>query len=312
MQIIDLIDLPDSPQYDMIRANPPDKIILNENARCSLWWKNTPTTDKPNGLIGHFHAETADSAAQVLKVAEVFLIQQGCQEIIGPMDGNTWNPYRLVSWTDGSEPFFMEPQNPVEWPKYWHLAGFTPFHEYISSVTDKFEFFDSQLLSTKERLKQSGISWRSIERSSFEKDLRKVFKLSLEAFSNNRLYTPISEDIFLKQYLPYADKVDTDLMLISKDENDECCGFVFAIPDYEQLQRGEKASRLIIKTLAVSEKCRSVGLGTILVEEVQKKAMEKGFTEFIHALMHSRNNSTNIGKLSRIMRRYTLYKKELL
>jgi predicted N-acetyltransferase YhbS len=100
-------------------------------------------------------------------------------------------------------------------------------------------------------------------------------------------------------------------MLVAEDKEGECCGFIFAIPDYQQLQRGEKLSRLIVKTLAVSAKRRSAGLGSILVEEVQKKAIEKGFTEAIHALMYSQNNSTNIGKFSRVMRRYTLYKKEL-
>jgi len=311
MQIIDITDLPDSPQFDMMRADSSDKILLGKNAHCSLWWNSTPKTEKPNGLIGHFYAETAEDAAEVLKQAEALLLQQGCQKAIGPMNGNTWKPYRFVSWSDDSPPFFMEPQNPIEWPAYWQDAGFSPFYEYISSVTDKLEMSDPRLPRTKERLQKNGIKWRSIERYCFEEDLRKVFKLSLETFSNNILYTPISEAIFLKQYLPYADKVDTDLTMIATDENDDCCGFVFAIPDYQQLKRDEKLSRIIVKTLAVSGKRRSVGLGSVLVEKVQKKAAEKGFTESIHALMYSQNASANIGKFSRTMRRYTIYHKNL-
>jgi hypothetical protein len=196
MQIIDVSDLPDSPQYDIIRANPPDKVIVAEKAHCSIWWKNTPATDKPNGLIGQFSAENAEAASAVLHAAEKFLKDQGCLEVIGPMDGNTWRPYRLVCWSDNSQPFFMEPQNPSEWNDYWMQAGFTPFHEYISSVTEELELSDPRLPRTKERLQQNGINWRSIRRENFEEDLRKVFKLSLEAFSSNILYTPIREEIF--------------------------------------------------------------------------------------------------------------------
>ena len=312
MNYIDVCDLPGEPKFEPMRNNPPDKILVVENSHCSLWWKNTPSTEKPNGLIGHFHPDSAQAAATLLKAAEDFLKKQGCLEIIGPMDGNTWKPYRLVSWSDNSAPFFMEPQNPTEWPEYWQDAGFTPYHEYISSVTEKLQLSDPRLPRTRERLKENGISWRCIQRSSFEADLRQVFKLSLEAFSQNILYTPISKEAFLQQYLPYADKVDTDFMLIAEDKTRECCGFVFAIPDYQQLQRGEQLSRLIVKTLAVSAKRRSAGLGSVLVEAVQKKALEKGFTHAIHALMYSQNNSANIGKYSRVMRRYTLYKKNLL
>jgi len=306
--------LPDKAEFQSMRLNAGDLCLINENsnAYCSLWWQNVPELPGSQpGLIGHFFAENAEEARGLLELACKTLKEHECNLAIGPIDGNTWKPYRLVSWSGNDNPFLMEPTNPAEWPEFWQNSEFEPFHEYLSSITDDLSSSDPRLPRTRTRLEANGITWRSINPSEFEKDLRSVFKLSLEAFSKNILYTPLAEDEFINQYLPYAQKIDSELVLLAENAQGDCCGFIFAIPDFTQLQRGETLTRLIIKTLAVSSARRSAGLGSVLVDEVQKRAAKKGLTQAIHALMHSENASANIGKNSRLIRKYTLYKREL-
>lgn len=281
--------------------------LVGENSHCSMWWKQSPESEYYLGRIGHFFAKDAVCSKILLDKACEFLKNKGCTAVIGPINGNTWKSYRFVTWTDGSAPFLMEPQNSIHWPQFWQQAGFSPYQEYISSITNTLEESDSRLPRTRERLQNAGIIWRSLEKAKFEEELLHVFHLSREVFKKNILYSPIDKKSFLKLYLPYSDIVDTDYVMIAEDQEHNCCGFIFAIPDLMQLQRGEKINRLILKTLAVKSLRSSAGLGSVLVEEVQKKALHNGLTSAIHALMHCKNSSANIGKNSQVIRRYTLF-----
>jgi len=313
MQTLDFSELPDGAHKQSIGNNPPDKILLTKQGYCSLWWKSQIHSDQYTqlGFIGQFSAANKTAALELLDQAQHYLSRQGCTEVIGPIDGNTWKPYRLCTWSDGSAPFLLEPQNPKHWPDWWQCAGFTNWQSYNSSICPLADSSDPRLDRAKLRLQNNGIHWRTIDADTFEQDLKLIYKLSLCAFSSNVLYSPISEKEFLQQYLPYKAQLDPDYMLIAFNDDEHCCGFIFAMPDYLQLQRGEPLNRLIIKTLAVDPQRQCAGLGMVLVQEVQNRAMKNGLEQVIHALMHDQNNSSNIGKHNHVMRRYTLYKKTL-
>lgn len=312
LRILGVDQLPMTPDYDPLRRDPPDTCIAGNTCRCGIWWKDPPKADKQLGIIGHYYAENAKVSKILLDQACEHLKAKGCAAVIGPMNGSTWKSYRLVTWSDGSMPFLLEPQNPPDWPEYWQQAGFSAFHEYISTINSHLERVDPRLVKARERLHQLGTTWRSLDTSRFAEELRQVYQLSLEAFSRNILYTPLAEEAFLRQYLPFADTIDKDYVLLAHDASGKCCGFIFAIPDLLQLQQGKTVNRLIIKTLAVRANRRSGGLGAVLVEEVEQKARQNGLSGAVHALMYSKNTSTNIGKTTQPMRRYTLFIRRLL
>src|SRR5437899_10602122 len=82
-------------------------------ARCALWWKNAPIHEENRvGLIGHYAARDAEAAAEILNLASSQLSEHGCALAVGPMDGSTWQNYRLVVERGSEAPFFMEPDNP--------------------------------------------------------------------------------------------------------------------------------------------------------------------------------------------------------
>lgn len=309
-KIVTIDDLPAGPGYDRFRHNPCDICILVENGHCGVWLPQTDDETAPYGVIGHYSAGSSSVSRRLLDSACKILRDKGCQMVYGPMDGNTWKPYRLVTWSDGSPPFLMEPQNPPEWPGFWMESGFVSSHEYISTVVSSLSNTDPRLTKAKKRLRDLGISWRPVDMAKFTEELEQVYSLSLEAFRNNVLYTEIDKKTFLQQYLPFADKIDSRYVLLAFDKQGRCCGFVFAIPDLTQLQQGN-IDRLIIKTLAVRNSRRSGGLGAVLVDEVQQEGFRNGLSTAIHALMYQGNVSTNIGKNSRVIRRYSLYGKKL-
>lgn len=53
------------------------------------------------------------------------LSDRGFDNLVVPMNGNTWRRHRFVIESDGRKPFLLEPRNPVEHPQWWRQAGFT-------------------------------------------------------------------------------------------------------------------------------------------------------------------------------------------
>src|SRR5580700_3002569 len=82
-------------------------------ARCSIWTQFTPShQSQPIGVIGHYAAADARSGVAILSHAADQLSRHGFSLAVGPMDGNTWRRYRLLTQRGQEPPFFLEPNNP--------------------------------------------------------------------------------------------------------------------------------------------------------------------------------------------------------
>jgi len=283
-------------------------------AQCSLWWSKTPPLGHRRvGLIGHYSAAT-DSAAQMLLAASCDRLRRvGCMCAVGPMDGSTWRRYRFV--TDaGTEPaFFLEPQNPPEWPQQFVLAGFLPLTSYFSALNADLPRRDSRLTNAENRLRSSGVVLRSARASETPDVLRRMYRVACIAFKNSFLYTELTPDDFLLQYEKLLPLIRPELLLLAERET-ELVGFVFALPDVLRQAANAPSDTFIVKTVAILPRRESRGLGTVLVGQVQQIGRELGFRRCIGALMHERN--TMVRNLSatygKPIRRYTLFAKDLV
>jgi hypothetical protein len=114
-------------------------------------------------------------------------------------------------------------------------------------------------------------------------------------------------------------------MLIA-EQAEQLVGFLFAIPDFLQIQRNRSTSgasdrgasrrasinTIVIKTVAGLPGRTYAGLGNLLVSEAQSIAHHLGYRRVIHALMHDANTSRNLsGRYAIPIRRYTLFCKPL-
>ena len=304
-------------QDELSRHEPDRHLMLVDDhgaiqARASCWWTSTPLLPQHRvGLIGHYAASTEASGLEVLREALTRLERAGCTIAVGPMDGNTWRRYRFIA-ERGSEPaFFLEPDNPDEWREQFERAGFSVMATYTSALSTDLTQEDPRLARTQASLAEKGITIRTLRSDDADTDLRGIFRLSLESFQQNYLYTAIAEDEFLEQnrrVLPY---VLPELVLLAEREGHPV-GFLFAVPDILQRQRGSRIDTIIIKTVAVSPTVASAGLGGLLVGLAQRRARELWFSRAIHALMHEQNLSRNISRhYARTIRRYALFVRPL-
>jgi GNAT superfamily N-acetyltransferase len=280
-------------------------------ARCSLWWSGTaPLAGQRLGYIGHYAARDAASASRLLSGACAQLAAH-CTLAVGPIDGNTWNRYRLLTERGPEPPFFLEPDNPDEWPVHFTENGFTPLANYYSALNEDLTQPDPRTGELMRRLTDQGVSLRNLNLDRFEEELRALYPLALSAFQRNFLYTPIAEEDFLNQYWPIRPHLRPELVLVAVKENHPI-GFMLTVPNLFQARRGQAIDTVILKTVAVDPAHAGGGLGTLLVAHCQDEAARLGYRRAIHALMYEANNSRRISShTARTIRRYTLFARPL-
>lgn len=302
---------------DTVARQQPDAMwMLGDEdgivGRCSLWWRQTPThAGHRLGTIGHYAAVNAEAAAGLLRLACEQLAGQGCTLAVGPMDGNTWQRYRFVTERGSEPPYFLEPDNPDEWPGQFADFGFTPLAQYSSALNRDLGTPDPALPLLARRVHDQGISIHTLDPQRFEEELRRVHALSLLSFRNNFLYTPIGAADFLGQYSALRGYVRPDLVLLAEKDG-ALIGYLFGIPDLLQAQRGAAVNTAVLKTMAVHPDCGGLGLGGLLMARFHEAARQAGFTRAIHALFHESNRSGRLsGHTAHVFRRYTLFSRPL-
>lgn len=271
------------------------KLIFQQGACClyvqgdyqiGVWTQHTPEYEGQSVIaIG---ACLLDQGEAFLKKCIAVLEQEfPNRPIIGPMNGNTWMKHRLILESSDRDPFLMEPVEPDSLLSVFQAAGFEELSRYSSSRIDLTRE-QPDFARIANIVQKQGIEIRSIDPKNFEQDLTTIYQLSLTAFSNNFLYTPLPREAFMHSYLAAKDAIDTDFVLLAW-QGEQLIGFLFCIPD-------QQAGSLIVKTLATSPEHRTAGLGTYLVAMAQQRAKDKGYTEAIHALQYESNASLRISQ----------------
>jgi GNAT superfamily N-acetyltransferase len=303
---------------DLLARQRPDAswMLLDDAgsvaARCSLWWKAAPPHGEERlGLIGHYAARNAEAAAQLLRLACQRLAEQHCTLTVGPMDGNTWQRYRLLTERGDEPAFFLEPDNPDDWPAHFTSNGFTPLAQYYSALNSDLADCDLRAENAAALFDKRNMTLRTLHMDRFEEELRRIHALSLAGFAGNFLYTPISAEDFVAQYLGVKPYVRPELVLIA-EQHGQAIGFIFAIPDMLQARRGQSIDTVIIKTMAVHPDHAGAGLGTLLMARCEQAAGTLGYHRAIHALFHEANPSGKISRhTAKVIRRYILFAKRL-
>lgn len=307
------------PPADFASHAPDAHCVLESSggeiaARCSLWWRDTPPYPGHRlGVIGHYAACDAWAAHSLLQSAVRQLAARGCTLAVGPMDGNTWRRYRLLSEHLVDEaPFFLEPDNPDEWPQHFLSSGFVPLAQYLSALKDDLSHEDPRAARITQRLDAAGVRIRSLDASRLEEEMRLIYNIAAVAFRRNFLYTRIEQAEFLEIYKPLLPFVQPELVLIAEHRK-QPVGFSFSLPDWLQEKRERRCDTVIMKTIAVLPGRDCAGLGSVLAARTQRIARELGYRRIIHALMHEGNNSRNLSVRynARPFRRYTLYSRRL-
>jgi GNAT superfamily N-acetyltransferase len=296
-------------QHWMLEERESGQVV----ARCSLWWSNVPDhLGRTVGLIGHYYAADRLAARALLTLACQRLSSAGCAMAVGPMDGSTLHHYRLVTERGTLPPFFLEPENPDDWPIHFTENDFQPLAHYYSSLQTDLTHQHPERQALLARMQADGVTIRGLNPGRFDDELHRVYAVAARSFAAGHFASPISEAEFVEQYRRLLPLLSPELVLLA-EHGDTTIGFLFAVPDWLEAGRGIPVHTVIVKTLAVLPEYAGHGLGTLLSSYCQEVASQLGFTRAIHALMHEHNLSRRISQEfgGRLIRRYALFGRKL-
>lgn len=270
--------------------------IQTDGAKLSVYLQGPDWDDVPAATIGDFSCQTPEAGLEALKTAVARVRRAGIDRIIGPMSGDTWHSYRFVSDSDGSAPFLMEPTNKPHEPDVFRAAGFTTISKYFSARVSLAQSSRSDLAATE------AFDIEPWDGTNPEGLFRQVYQLSVEAFSQNAFYKPISESDFLAMYMPVVPLLARELIFFARRPDGSLAGFLFGIPNYAE---GPNPTAAILKTYASLER----GAGRHLASHFHRSALNLGFKTAIHALIHDDNKSADrsVVEGAKVFRRYNLF-----
>lgn len=287
----------------------PDQQV---RARCSIWWRDTAAVDgAPSGAIGHYAATDSKYGEAVLRHACRELKNRRCEVAVGPLDGNTWRRYRFVTERGDTKPFFLEPDNPDEWPQHFGSAGFSTLAHYVSEINPDMANRQPELGSLRRKFDHLGVHIDPLDIENPLDDMAGIYRVVCESFKDAFMYTPLDIDSYCRLYEPLLKQVDPGLMLVAKHDGD-VIGFILAPPDYLQQTYQRTIDAIVLKTVAVMPGKAYSGLGRVLIVDLLANAIDMGFTTAISALMHTRNRSQKISSdCAGPMRAYALFARGL-
>ncbi len=277
----------------------------------SLWWKNTPTLQNQKvGYLGDFSIDNQEHFPAILQHGCAELKKQGCELAIAPIDGNTWQRYRVVTEKDNSSPFFLESPYQTLNPQIFTQEGFDVLASYHSRRVTDLHTTDRRSPKIAARLSKLGITIRHLDIANLEEELENLFPLVHESFQSHFLYQPISQKDFIEQYLQLKKYILPELVLIAEHKN-KIVGFILGVPDY--LNANSKNNKTVVfKTLGISPERKYSGLGILLLDTIRQKSLQMGFQAAIYALIQSGGLCDNMTRHhGEIFRRYALFGKTL-
>lgn len=245
--------------------------------------------------------ENLEASATLLETVSDYCKLQGFKNLIGPINGSTWNSYRFATETI-TDSFLSEPFHKGYYTNQLEHFGFKTIAEYITRIDTTLTIPEASSVLNE------NISFRNLSTENFELEMKKIFAFCEETFRNNFLYTVIDEEAFVKKYNAIKNVINPEFVLIAEHDG-EIVGLVLALQDL--FCKHEK--RLIIKTLARKNGADYVGLAQELSSRVVKIALRNNYQSVLHAFMHQDNKSKNVSKKfsGEPFRTYKLFQKEI-
>ncbi len=262
-------------------------------------YRNAPSWDGlKTAAVGAIKFTDRASGQTLLADVCKRLLDEGFEAVIGPLDGATWHSYRVVTDSDGSAPFLLEPKSGEHDLDILEAVGFQTISRYFSARVDFATMSPSPAAE--------GITLETWDGTDPEMHFGQVYDLSCEAFRNNAFYTPISRKAFLAMYMPLVPMLRRELVLFARDDSGRLSGFLFGVPNYAE---GREPQSVILKTYASLKK----GAGSTLSAGFHRASIDLGFQTAIHALIHDDNLSAQRSAQhgAEIFRRYALMGRRL-
>jgi hypothetical protein len=240
--------------------------------------------------------------------------------ILFPFFITTWHTYRFMAEQDFY--FFFETPSKKYYLDFAREYGVRETYRYTSFLSEGTGTTLDETVHKYNRAVKDGFTFRDLDKSKFEEEMRTVYSLSIQSFADNYFYTDIPYDEFRDMYIKSKRIIDGRMFTIAMYRN-EPVGFSFAMPDFTPyfikydvtslksrflwLFKRKGLKGLIYKTAAVLPGYRNRGLVSAMIYRQAVFAREMGYEKLIGALSYAGNYSPRVLKGVNRNNYYELY-----
>ncbi|HEY2932687.1 MAG TPA: hypothetical protein VGK99_13165 [Acidobacteriota bacterium] len=277
------------------------------------------------GFFGHFEARDGNVAHALLDHAAAWLHARGASAMRGPVDLSTNYRCGLLVKGDPGPPTVMMPYNPPEYRNYLESYGLAEVKRLLAFRLKKETLNLVELTAFVKKLRQrTSLSVRPVR--YFRKDMRLIAAIYNRIWSRNWGFAPMSRKEFLQETAGLALVCPPDLFQIAF-AGEEPIGLAVALPDHNpaiqacdgrllpigwwKFFRELRRARLLrVIMLGVVPEHRRSGADSLMLYELSRKSLARGFEEF-EAGWILEDNHVTVRILERIggtvKRRYSIF-----
>jgi len=268
------------------------------------------------GTVGYFECINNQLVANLIfDAACAFFRENKIKTIYGPMAGSIWLPYRLMISGFNEMPFYGEPYNKDYYLKLFANYGFKIDKEWVSYFAKRINPFQQptelkKVLKSVSRYRKQ--TFKIVKVTEYEKGIKEVYPLVMNAFKNFYLFNEIDEETFMQLYAGNKALYDANLFRIAYYQG-EPIGFVICVPDYFTLVP-KKRVRYVALYLGVKQNKQGEslypGVGRALMASIYKYAFFKR-ASLVGALISEDAKTYRYGDKYDNKHQYALLKKEI-
>lgn len=285
------------------------------------------------GTIGLFDCVDDYGVARGLFDAAIGWLKgsHGLTRVWGPMNGDIWHGYRLMTRGFDQAPFVGEPYNKPYYPRLFEQFGFKVKQEWDSVEIDGADLLHKMIERGRQRLdmlKAKGYRLETWSARRRTEQIHTLYQVLCESYGRFLGYTPIPFERFERIFEQLEPALDPDLFLLSWSPDGACAGFAVAFPDLAEpiramrgnsdllahlrfLAHRRHAHRLnfYIGGVTPQEEARGSGLGRAGFYYIINRGLEKGFTNLLLTLRLKGNKAHGLAARSGVVpqREYALY-----
>lgn len=257
------------------------------------------------GTLGFFEMVGLESAYEVLEEALLWLKREGVTTVWGPMNRSIWHGYRFRTRGFHISPFYGEPYNPPDYPRFFEDFGFQTAKQYRTVELEPGEGLRERLkidLKLLKKLEDRGYQFRNLELANFDSELKKIHALIMDSYQAFFGFTSIQYEEFYELYSGLKSFVEDGLVITIFDKADEMIGVLFSMPDLSEgiramqgksnwlgklryLWNKQDAERVVVLFAGLTRRAMRLGVPAGVGASLHTRILERGFKRVSHALM---------------------------
>jgi len=250
-------------------------------ARCLLYDPDLHHENKPLIFFGNFEAANVSSGTQILQSVIAYYRQHyPAYQLTGPINGHTWNDYRIAV-NHHAQLFPYDISSGSFYHDLLLKSGFRILHHYYTNLQTNLQF--------QKTFESADFKVTFFSKKQFEEKLPEIYQLTIEAFEQAVLLSPLSEEQFVTKQMQLLSMLDMDLLPFVIDRQNRIAAYALCYHGFEQ-------DTLIVKTIARKKGRKYAGIGRLLSAKIIRIAADRRITKIYHAFMHENNLSTKLSK----------------